>query len=1515
MLSLLVLGIRNDASVGPHPRLPDGVHLRWFLDPDLGFPWYGYYLFRRESRPSRPRCLSWELRRFQPGPFPSTRLDTTLGRLSSTKALVFTDDFPASGLVEVDLASGLRFELPAEVEARRVDVRIGLRDTGPRAICADFRALPLGVGPSPRTEKGADFEVEPPPFSPSIPLTSIEQWGDSPHGLQCTRRLEVALPCPASRVDLLLTNRGALRIEALTATGSSAGVREIPRLALSAGIVTLLGQGIVKVTIESSTTDPALLHQVCWECPTAGQGTAPQIVVDALAGPRVVVRTIVQGNVGEIVAASLEGAGITAVEISAGPAALVDLCFLVSKQPETFGWDELKGFTYPLCLPSEEDGYPCAGKPASFEKAQELALSRVTYPFPPGWDAGFSDLHGQLGILVKGGPGGGLMADRTNPALSGQTLSPATQSDVPSIPAGLHPLELILLGSLQPAVAQMIGTYFVDTTAAADVPYDYLLLADLSGVLGGSAENALKWLAFATDHTQVEAVLTLGRKVTARPPIAPPGEGRAYALPGPATREIDGSLPKSAGNVGLWWPLPADSTTVEQPDRIVFYYPKRVSHGPLEPPTPPADAAYLPMRNGAPFLVSEPDPPNPPTDPNPRSPDWPPPSIPIHLVDGSLAEGWYSYRLAGQDLFGRRSGLGPPARWYEWTPTSERHAFAVALLDKVPPPIPLGVEAWALDPPDRWVLADQAYTAWRSDYPDLVGLRVRWRWTFLQQIQAPDTREFRIYYQPGRWNALLGRIVKVVAVATSNTESEVDLDFADSHAPNDFTGARLRVGNDDFEILGSQPGASLRLRVKNIGAEDEILPAEGKPCTVAIPETHALWVDTGLAETWAQRLVFVPYDPPLRTVFDPSKDRNGQPLTSANALFQGVQPKVSGADVYFPPSPVGPLPSDDPRDPDLSDLQPWIDHLWLQGTGNAEEAHPIVRYDANARTVTLKEVATLVGTPVAWILGRPTREYEVFLEAPDVGDGHPFEPSFAEPAVYAQIAVSAADDKIHTKDDPKWNDPDRYGNESRLSPSATVFRVLQKKPDPPELVEKFGRIFATPADYHSRSYFTFRFVPKEYLKVHVLRALDESLFRRDELIRETRTALDPAVPAHLDFFPDDQPPWDLPTKQEAATAVNALGAGAPYNGLTEEAWAVLALLPGNEAQPDRAALETRDTLVRHTRTALAAIDVEWFPSSWNEATRTLVAENLNKLTGPDDYLELSDEALRVLATLPGNEAAFTQVTLAPLDMADPTLHDERRPDDEALYAPDPALRRAYTDTLPGRAANRYFYRARFVDGAQNQSGLSGPTPPVYLPKVEPPRAPVITKVVGGDRQITIQWAANREPGLAEYRVYRTEHEDDLRDLRLMELVATVPIPSNRTQPLTWVDQGVVGRVTYRYFITARDMSGHESLPSGPVTCRAFDDAVPDPPVWNAPAPGPIQDSVLLSWLSAEADLSCLVQRNSNGGEEWQDLTAWLSRGQYQFRDAKREAGQIYSYRLKVIDRTGRINKKHNVLSV
>lgn len=176
---------------------------------------------------------------------------------------------------------------------------------------------------------------------------------------------------------------------------------------------------------------------------------------------------------------------------------------------------------------------------------------------------------------------------------------------------------------------------------------------------------------------------------------------------------------------------------------------------------------------------------------------------------------------------------------------------------------------------------------------------------------------------------------------------------------------------------------------------------------------------------------------------------------------------------------------------------------------------------------------------------------------------------------------------------------------------------------------------------------------------------------------------------------------------------------------------------------------------------------------------------------------------------------------------------------------------------------------------------------------------------GGDRQITIKWASNREPDLVEYRVYRTDKEEATRDLRLMTLVHTEAVPSadpsSRPAEVVWTDAPVSGLTTLYYQLVAVDDAGNVSIPSPTLTGRAFDDSRPDPPTWNLPAPGATPDEIVLSWSSAILDLRCLVQRRRVGTTLWESVSTWLARGMYSYTDSDRSPILQYDYRLRVMD--------------
>lgn len=1181
------LGVLGDQPPDPYQApLADGIHLRWGFRRELGFPWHGFHLFRRPSRAGARFCLSSVTGGLKAGGSPGSKHYTAVGVLSSDVGLVLTEEFGPSGSVEfaLDGRKFLRFELPEGEPAWRVELSIGFRRTclsverfvPPPEVVTPGQSLLL---PSPLAAQGVTVQILSPTGAAQFDMVNTNT--GPLVGLSCAQaRVVVALPAPCNEVELLLTRRDVSpALEAFDARGKSVAKAQMQGAFNQPEAVRLKGEGIVRVQITPLSKNVTHLHRVCADA-AGGEGKT-EIKATAYSGATPVRSVSVSGQTGKVVSAALEADAITAVEISGGAAALVDLCYAPVATDATKGWEHLSDLTYPLGLPVTQADYPC-----SVAAPQTLLAQRVRHPWPPGWNASaFTELHDQLKELVRGGPSAAPMADRLFAAPQAQA---GPQDPTPPQLSKFYVLDMVLLGALHPALAQAVGLYWVDRTAKRGVAYDYLVVADRTGVGQRDPARVLS-LIQSSGFAQLDGYIVFNKRLAAEPPLPAPAGLEAYELPGGTFPDAQGHLPQSSNNAGLRWQVGWDDSGALLPESAVMYLVWRADLG--NAAAPAAGGAYnlvskLPPNDPRPVMVGESRVPHGLTPQRP--PDWP--QVPLHYIDRNLKDGWYGYRLTGIDIYGRHSVQGPPVK--------------LRVLDKIPPTSPTGVEAYALDPEDPYLQRDDAYNAWHdaldpSVRQTLVGLRVRWRWTVAHTRQNPDTREFRIYFHPG-----------------------------------------------------------------------PLLPD-----------------DSGKAVNWQERYFVVPY--------------------------------ASGFKL-------------DPQNGD--------------------------------------------------------RVYEVFL--PPAGAANPvsipLSPTLAEPVVYAHVGVSAADDKQHATDlrvGAQWGN--RFGNEGRVI-SAKIYRVLREPPPAPESVLGGERLYASPADYHGRSFFTYRWKPQPHLKLHVFRALDGGLFQADWSRRQLT----------------------LPT--------------------------------------------------------LNASQVKLFPPEWNAATRQGVADEINHLNtfvGAQDgtgeaqafayYRALSDAALRVLAGLPTSDEAFVQLTINPLDPADPSSADRKGPDTPDDFVADPN-HRAFVDALDGRASNRYFYRAAYTDGAHNLGPLGPPSPPVYLPKVVPPRAPAVTKVLSGDRTITLKWASNRDPDLAAYRIYRTEAEERARDVRLMDLAATLTQADiNLSDPAAeWTDDNVlVGGRKYFYRLAALDASGNESEPTRAYWVVAVDTRVPLPPSWTEQTwlLRSVEDSSLIDW--------------------------------------------------------------------
>ena len=752
---MIGLGVLGNQPANPYqPVLADGIHLRWGFLGELGFPWHGFYLFRRPAQPGRPFCLSAVTGGLKKGNWPEPKHYTALGVLSSDVNLVLTDDFTPANQVEFDLAGRkyLRFDLPEGELARRIDLRIGFR----ALRCLDFgKLIELTTPTGPPPGRGG-----PPPPSLSLPnplnmvqqvtfevkgsdgnlagntqFDSINTSAGPLTGLGCGYGLTIKLPAPCSAAELLITRLPAIvasgttfTIEAFDSTNNKVATAQLQNLANNPETVNLIGQNIVRIEVPS-VGNTARLHRICTD--SLNLGSDAVVKGTAFSGATPVSNFVIDSNAGQIAHISVEAEAITAIEIGPCAGSLVDLCYVPVEQDATHGWELLPGFSYPMGLPVSQPDYPC-----SVANPQSLLTDRVRYQLPAGWDGStFTQLHDQLVELVKGGPGTAPMGDRIFAA------PPAVSNPPDPNPPKLstfYLLDMLLLGSLHPALAQLVGLYWVDQTAVPSVAYDYLIVADHTGVGQHDGARTLATIQ-SSGFTQLDGFIVFNKLMASRSFLPAPSDLQTYELPGGTFPDAQGQLPQSSNNAGLRWDVGWDNTGSLLPDYAVMYLVWRAYQGNAATPAPAGTydlVTKIPPDRAKPILVTEPRIPNG-LVPE-RSPDWPP--FPLHFIDRNLPDGWYNYEVSGVDLFGRHSRNSSPAQ--------------VLLRDKIPPPMPTAVKADALDPEDPFVQKDAAYKNWftsldPSVQQTLIGLRVSWRWTPAHEQQAPDTSEFRIYFHPG----------------------------------------------------------------------------------------------------------------------------------------------------------------------------------------------------------------------------------------------------------------------------------------------------------------------------------------------------------------------------------------------------------------------------------------------------------------------------------------------------------------------------------------------------------------------------------------------------------------------------------------------------------------------------------------------------------------------------------------------------------------------------------------------
>ena len=268
------------------------------------------------------------------------------------------------------------------------------------------------------------------------------------------------------------------------------------------------------------------------------------------------------------------------------------------------------------------------------------------------------------------------------------------------------------------------------------------------------------------------------------------------------------------------------------------------------------------------------------------------------------------------------------------------------------------------------------------------------------------------------------------------------------------------------------------------------------------------------------------------------------------------------------------------------------------------------------------------------------------------------------------------------------------------------------------------------------------------------------------------------------------------------------------------------------------------------------------------------------LDAPPNYsaVKTDDGALQILALETSD--AFALVTGVPVDES------------------------KFVDEVAGKGRNRYFYKVRAVDAAENRSDWSPISGPFHQVDTTPPRAPSGIIAVSGIRLVTLHWTLDTAVDL--YEVHRATSTADLSDLRNRPPHAQVNAAGTPEAPLevVFVDtaEALGGENSYWYRVVAQKTvrlgtseSDRITVSSGPSEIVRATPVDPDPP--TAPddlfAVRTLDNGlpiVRLTW-SSTARLQILVRRRLESSSTWVVISDWAVNG-----DAT-QAGARWNYNL------------------
>jgi hypothetical protein len=982
---------------------------------------------------------------------------------------------------------------------------------------------------------------------------------------------------------------------------------------------------------------------------------------------------------------------------------------------------------------------------ASVELAWKVAQERVFYGDLATDLAPFAEFYRLLHALVDSSPAADAYVGRTVGADS-ESVETGLQLAIPIPRAGRTDLlGLVLLRAIEPAYAQQLGLYVLDSAVSPGQSWDYALLADRAGAFGGSVDLARAWLDQdgATGEPRAEMDVDVawlqGMKQQAAAPLPAVTAARAFALPVP-TQPVDGGgadlVCDGAMTAGLRWLAPQIPDVVglaESAGALTFAVERaKLTDGPVQAPKAPLSAntfgsacqfelahAYPTMLVPPALTAGAPESDLSPKDAGYTPPtDWP--QFRLGFVDTPLDEGWYAWRVTATDLFGRRSEPSAPAAWHSWplaegekkpwytakpwvpgeqnpwyvpdpwtqlVPSAQGiiHPSAVGLFDKVAPPAPRALWAQVVDPEDPLVLKDQAY---RKAYKGLTSkpkplfLRMRWQWTLAEQRQAPDASESRVYVRPGLVNTRQGQLTWMLPGSRPMLVVGVDISMPAAQADS-LDGALLRVNGRAFEVASSEAMAGgLRLNLKLPPGQHDAAAAEAR-------------IRPGLRCTLTLQPYHMGWSAPAavrdgswqRALTAPMAGTDDQP---ANLALQPL--RLCRADLAA-------------GDPPSADLLIGADALVASGIVHLGGDKPLHAVDVNRHVLVLQAAEA------------------------DEGAVLPLDP-LVNGLVLPLAAVDAAGRRLHltaeaaAKLPPEWQ-AGQFSMQLRwavgeLAKHYDVWWQLDEQkllPVPPANQGKaWMQVLVTTADdkIHTDDWLDkdspgdphgLGGVPGNEGEPAAL----QSVFRVRRELPPAPKAVWPS-PCRASETDADGRSFFSVRWQKAGLSVRILRASADSVFQADYALRKLKAMGGD------------------------AVDV-WLAANWSTGDKPGFAG----VRGTYEGLEAADK--QKLASGAGVARVFSAVHSAPL--GDAAWPDALGPDDPVGAKADPDARCAFVDTLPGRMPGLWFYRLQAIDAAGNVSAPGEASPPVEVVEVFVPSAPVIVEAYAGTPAMREELAALR----------------------------------------------------------------------------------------------------------------------------------------------------------------------------